>query len=61
MVVQKSKVGHFNKTFRYKTLKSLSSYSATTGQERFKANKPNKKSVFYFLSTQRHSDYISDM
>jgi hypothetical protein len=50
MVVQKSNVGHFTKSFpRYKTLKSLRSHSAATGQERFKADKPNQNSVFYFL------------
>jgi hypothetical protein len=35
IVLQKSNMGHLDKIFRYKTLKSLRSYSAFKGQERF--------------------------
>jgi len=34
IVVQKSKIGHLDKIFRYETLKLLRSYSAFKGQER---------------------------
>jgi len=36
MVVQKSNIDNFNKIFRYKTSKSLRSYSAAREQERVK-------------------------
>jgi hypothetical protein len=39
MVVQTSNIGHLSKIFRYKMLKSLSSYSAAKGHERVKLEK----------------------